>query len=88
MMRTLTLLLAFLVIAANTAQAGVQGAYKPGSKPKFEPRATPPQTYRPQGARPAAPATYRPTNQSRPVKPTFSPAPQAPKKSYTAPASR
>jgi hypothetical protein len=87
MMRSLTvLLLAFVVIAASTAQAGVPGAYKPGSKPKYEPGAAPPKTYRPQGARPTAPATYRPSSQPGPAKPTFSPRPQAPKKSYTPPA--
>jgi hypothetical protein len=86
MMRTLAvLLLAFVWIAASTAQAGVPGAYKPGSKPKFEPGATPPKTYRPQGERPTPPATYRPSRQPGPAKPAFSPRPQAPKKSYTPP---
>lgn len=86
MMRTPTLLLlAFLGIAANAAQAGVSGAYKPGSKPSYEPKPARPATYRPQGERPKPPATYRPSYQPRPAKPTFSPGPQAPKKSYTAP---
>ncbi len=86
MMRTLTvLLLAFAWIAAGTAQADVSGAYKPGSKPRYEPGAAPPKTYRPQGQRAAPAATYRPSFQPKPAKPTFSPAPQAPKKSYTAP---
>ncbi len=86
MMRTLAvLLLAFVGIAASTAQAGVPGAYKPGSKPKFEPRPAPPATYRPQGERPRPPATYRPTYQPAPAKPAFSSRPQAPKKSYTPP---
>jgi hypothetical protein len=86
MMRTHTvLLLAIVGIVASTAQAGVPGAYKPGSKPRFEPGPTPPATYRPQGQRPALPTTSRPGYQPGPARPTFSPAPQAPKKSYTAP---
>ena len=84
MTRGTTALLIALGMAASPLHAGVEGAYQPG----YEPKPSPPVTYRPQGERPKPPATYRPTLQPAPQRPSFSPRPSAPKKSYTPPVSR
>jgi len=82
------LLIAVLGTAASLTQAGVEGAYRPGYKPTYEPKPSLPATYRPQAERPKPPATYRPSVRPAPQRPSFSPQPQAPTKSYTPPVGR
>jgi hypothetical protein len=84
----MAVLVVALGMAAAPSEAGVQGTYQRGQKPRFEPKPRPAPTYRPQAEKPRPAQTYRPQFEPKPTRPSFSAPPSPPKKSYTPPASR